>query len=363
MRIVSLLFLSAILPTSLSAQLITPNTLSDTTAAIRLSADDSVAVTSSDPQQAQPTTPATKPGKPKPPGPDEPPIKASMVGYIDNAIVGNEMRIRFDAAFDNNFPDRAEYFYAACGCDGGTARGPGPGLATAVNFQQLYMRGEYAPIKRLSLVLDIPVRWLQPQSFAPQTVTPAAPGFPNHAGLSDMQFGFKFAMLAAESHYVTFQFLTTLPTGNSFKGLGTAHASVVPELLYFQRVTDRFSFEGQVGDSHPIGGDTPGFAGDVFTYGVGPSYVIYSGDKVSIAPVIEFVGWRIFGGKENNAALLGVVPGLPVQSTDGINIFNIKGGFRASVGRHDSFYLGFGQAVTHQVWYKHIIRLEYRRTF
>jgi hypothetical protein len=74
---------------------------------------------------------------------------------------------------------------------------------------------------------------------------------------------------------------------------GTAHASVVPELLYFQKVTARFSFEGQVGDTHPIGGDTPGFAGDVFTYGIGTSYVASSSEKVSIAPVLELVGWRI----------------------------------------------------------------------
>jgi hypothetical protein len=360
----SFLFLSAILPASLSAQIVASNPLSDTTAVLRLATDNSVAVspsaTSDDPeQQAQPTTSGTKPTKPKPPGTDEPPIKGSMVGYIDDAIVGNEFRIRFDAAFDNNFPDRAEYFYAQCGCDGGTARGPAPGLATAVNFQQLYLRSEYAPIKRLSFLIDVPIRWLQPQSFAPQT----APGFTNQAGLSDVVAGFKFALLASERRYLTFQFLTSFPSGNSTQGLGTNHTSIAPELLYFQRVTGRFSFEGQVGDSHPIGNDTPGFPGDVFTYGIGPSYIIYSSEKVNIAPVIEFVGWRVLGGMENNAALIGVVTPLPVQSTNGINIFNIKGGFRTSVGKHDSFYVGFGQAVTHQVWYKHIIRLEYRRTF
>lgn len=364
MRIVSVLFLSTILPTALGAQLITSNTLSDTTAATRLASDDATAINSSgDPfQQAQPTPPTTKPSKQKLPGPDEPPIKGSMVGYIDNAIVENEIRIRFDAAFDNNFPDRAEFFYAQCGCDGGTARGPGPGLATAVNFQQLYMRGEYAPIRRLSFLLDIPIRWLQPQSFAPQTVTPAAPGFSSKAGLSDIQAGFKFALVRSEQFYLTFQFMTSLPSGDSTKGLGTAHASVAPSLLYFGKMTDRFSLEGQVGDTHPIGGDTPGFPGDVFTYGIGPSYVLYYNDKVSFTPVLEFVGWRVLGGMQNNAALLSS-PGLPIQSTNGINIFNIKGGFRTAIGNHNSFYVGFGQAVTHQVWYKHIIRLEYRRTF
>jgi hypothetical protein len=66
---------------------------------------------------------------------------------------------------------------------------------------------------------------------------------------------------------------------------------------------------------------------------------------------------------ENNAALLGVVAGLPLQSVAGINIVNRKVGARTSIGKRDSFYLGFGQAVTHELWYKLIIRLEYRRSF
>ena len=39
-----------------------------------------------------------------------------MVGYIDNPIVESEIRIRFDDAFDDQFPDRSEFFYAKCAC-------------------------------------------------------------------------------------------------------------------------------------------------------------------------------------------------------------------------------------------------------
>src|SRR5271167_4449714 len=81
-----------------------------------------------------------------------PPIDASMVGYIDNAIVGSEVRIRFDAAVNDAFPDRAEFVYAKCGCyrNGGNTNppGPGPGNPTGipknVNFQVLSFMGEYA---------------------------------------------------------------------------------------------------------------------------------------------------------------------------------------------------------------------------
>ena len=45
--------------------------------------------------------------KKAPPPSDEdvkrPPIDASMVGYIENAIVGSQIRVRFDAAFNDAF--------------------------------------------------------------------------------------------------------------------------------------------------------------------------------------------------------------------------------------------------------------------
>jgi hypothetical protein len=97
----------------------------------------------------------------------------------------------------------------------------------------------------------------------------------------------------------------------------------------------------------------------VFTYGLGPSYELYRGDRVRFAPVIELVGWRVLGGRETNANFLP----FPVVSADGTNIVNLKLGVRTSIGDHNSFYLGYGQALTHEVWYKHLVRLEYRYTF
>jgi hypothetical protein len=34
----------------------------------------------------------------------------SMVGYVDDAIVGSQIRIRFDAGFHDTVPDRSEFF-------------------------------------------------------------------------------------------------------------------------------------------------------------------------------------------------------------------------------------------------------------
>ena len=294
-----------------------------------------------------------------PRGESTPKIPGSMVGYIDNPIPESEVRIRFDAGFHDNAPDRAEFFYAQCGCNGGDAPGPKPGLVADLNFQQLYLRAEYAPISRFSIFTEVPVRWIQPQVFVAGTGT-----FPNQAGLSDVLAGFKFAAVASSSQYLTFQFQASFPSGDASKGLGTNHYSVEPELLYYQRISDRVALEAMVGDTHPIGGSTAlvhgvttSFAGDVFSYGVGPSYALYKGERVQFVPVIELVGWSVLSGLRTDPASISIV------KAGGSNIINLKGGARTFIGAHNSIYIGYGHQIAHDVWYKEILRVEYRYTF
>jgi hypothetical protein len=68
-----------------------------------------------------------------------------------------------------------------------------------------------------------------------------------------------------------------------------------------------------------------------------------------------------------------VLDGLASGSNDGINpiiedasgdtIVNLKVGIRMASSRHDSFYVGYGRALTGDVWYEEIARAEYRWTF
>jgi hypothetical protein len=322
-----------------------------------------------------PQQPSAKP--PQPPKPlDRHKLKipGSMVGYIENAVIGTQVRVRFDAAFHDNAPDRAEFFYAQCSC----ISGPGPNPVVAdLNFQQLYMYAEYAPVKRFSFFADVPVRWIQPQSIA----VPGTPPLTNEVGLSDVAAGFKLAALASSNQYLTFQFQAYFATGNASTGLGTNHYSAEPALLYYLRFSDRIALEAQVGDSHPIGGsscpqpcntnstmmnpplpNSQGFAGDVFFYGLGPSYVLYRGENVQIAPAIELVGWRELGGFVTDSATAKPLYQEAV-SADRTNIVNLKVGARTMVGAHNSFYIGYGHQLTHAVWYKEIVRAEYRYTF
>lgn len=326
--------------------------------------------------------PAPKKTKPKqePKEPTNPPIEGSMVGYIDDAIVGSQVRIRFDAGFNDNVPDRAEFFYPQCGCDGinggpngntkdPRAPGPAPGSSNDINFQQLYFQAEYAPIRRLSMFTEVPFRWIQPQSFIPNTYTSTT--FSGHGGISDVRAGLKLALVASSKQALTFQFRAYFPSGNSFHGLGTNHYSVEPALLYYQKLSTRWTVEGQFGDWIPIGGSSlttdpsKGYAGNVIFYGIGPSYKLVSRDHIQVAPVVELVGWSVLGGLQTLEAVPNIPPGPPVNNADaaGTNIVNLKVGARTSVGTHNSIYVGYGHSLTSARWYDDIVRLEYRFSF
>ena len=324
----------------------------------------------STPKKAK-TSQATKPS-------DEtkrPKTEGSMVGYIDNAIVGTHFRVRLDAGFNNSAPDLAEFFYAKCGCYKGLATaipqafdpnapGPGPGVPKSLNFQQLYLNAEFSPHRRFSAFVEVPFRWIQPNSFLP---IPPFPPFSSQGGISDIRAGFKVAVLASYQRYLTFQLKAYFPSGDPSRGLGTNHYSIEPTLLYYQKLSDRASFEAEMGDWHPIGrsagvpvSGSEKFAGDVFFYGVGPSYELYRGESVRFAPVVELVGWHVLGGFET-------MPGGPVfgaaRETGGINIVNIKVGARTSFGNRNSVYAGYGHALSNAEWYTDILRIEYRFSF
>jgi hypothetical protein len=122
-------------------------------------------------------------------------------------------------------------------------------------------------------------------------------------------------------------------------------------------LTDRLTFEGELRDWIPINGTD--FAGNVIRYGVGLGYDIIHCDAVRITPVVEFVGWTVLSGKE------AVVAGAQTTAVDasGDTIVNIKLGTRVVFGEHNDIYVGYGRALTGAVWYKDMLRLEYRLFF
>jgi hypothetical protein len=279
-----------------------------------------------------------------------PRMAGSSTGYIDNAVIGTQVRFRFDGDFDLRNPDRAEFFYAKCGCyrpsPDPNAAGPGSIPATSANLQEVQLNVEYAPSARFSILAETPARWIQ---FRPSTIGSAS-------GIGDFRAGFKLGLIATDKRSVTFQFRTYFPTGNSRLGLGTNHYSIEPTILYHERLTKRLAISGQLGDWHPIGGSTGlsgsgGFAGEILEYGFGTAYDALIRDNYRVTPVVEFVGWSV---------LSGFVTGPPNVSGSGVNIVNAKLGTRVSFGKHHSIYAGYGRELTHSSWYTNMLRLEYR---
>ena len=298
--------------------------------------------------------------RPNPPARRRP----SMVGYVDDSSVSSQVRVRYDSAYGIDAPDRAEFFYAKCGCYRGlpsnnaaydpNAPGPAPGVVSNLNVGQLYVRGEYAPIEKISVFAELPFRFLRPDTFVPGTGS-----FGNQSGISDLRFGAKGALVSTPGRQLTAMLQIGTPTGDASKGLGTNHATIEPSLLYRERPSDRFAIEAELGDVIPTGGSAgvPTASNDKFSsavvyYGIGPSYEAYRSSSVTLVPVVELVGWHVLGGFETPAG-----SDSPVGGWD---IVNLKFGARVLFSDRSSIYVGYGHGLTADVWYKNILRLEYR---
>ena len=287
--------------------------------------------------------------------------RGSMVGYIDDPVVSSKLRVKFETARHNRAPDRAELFYGKCGCyrdlDPSNpaydpdAAGPGPGAADDLNFQQFYVLAEYAATNRFSAFAELPIRWLQPQTVGV---------FDDQSGVSDLRAGAKFGLATTDTMSLTAQVKMFLSTGDSRQGLGTGHASIEPGLLYHRNLSDRTAIASQFSLWLPFGGSNgvptsvdEKFAGSVLSYGFGPSYAIFSSERVQFAPVVELVGWHVLGGFQTTA----------VSDASGTDIVNLKFGARTTWTNGGSIYAGYGRALTDADWYEDIFRFEYRLSF
>ncbi len=288
--------------------------------------------------------------------------RGSYVGYLDDAVVSSKIRMRFEMGRRNTTPDRAEFFYAKCGCYRGLpandpardpdAKGPGTGIPDYLDFQQFSVLAEYAtPNNRFSAFGEVPIRSLQPQG---------AGGFGDQNGISDVRAGAKFGFASTEQMSLTAQVKAFFASGDARSGLGTGHASIEPSLLYQRNLSDRASIATQVALWIPFGGSNGvptnvdgTFAGNVLSYGIGPSFEVYSTENVGIAPVVELVGWHVLSGYQTAAT----------PDAGGTNIVNLKFGGRANWSNGSSIYGGYGRALTEADWYEDIFRFEYRFTF
>lgn len=276
-------------------------------------------------------------------------IADSSVGYIDRALISTMIRARFDAAYNDRRPTRAEFLYPQGAPNGPGLLHPDP----KADYQELMAYLEVAVNPHLSGFFEVPWRFLNPE------VNPDA------GGLSDMNFGFKWAPYQTDCQVATFQFRTYLPTGDAERGLGNNHVSLEPALLVYKKCDEYFTVEGELRLWIPIGGT--GFAGEFVRYGIGISENAYHCNHFTLKPVIEFVGWTLFNGHETVVA----PPSLTkpdffpttTRDTGGETIVNAKVGLRAEIGEHTGLYVGYGHAITGEAWYRDILRVECRWSY
>ncbi len=272
-------------------------------------------------------------------GTSGPRVADGAVGYIDTAIPGNVFRFRFDAAYGDRRPTRAEFLYPK-------GAPSGPGLAEPeprVDYQELSAYLEWAASDRLSGFVNLPVRFLNPDVNA------------NHAGFSDLDAGFRYAFIRTDCQVATLQFRTYAPTGDSHRGLGTHHVSLEPALLFFDRLAERLALESELRIWVPAGGTD--FAGPIVRYGVGCHYALYQTTNFTLTPVIEFVGWTVLDGKETVVPPDGVAF---VHDAAGESILNAKLGLRVRFQDRADMYVGYGRPLTGTRWYDDIVRVEFR---
>ena len=265
----------------------------------------------------------------------------SGVTLIDTAVVATQIRLRVDAAYNWEEPDRAEFMWAQIG-----NRGPAQ-AETAVDYQELSFYGEYAVAERWSFFAELPLRLIDPDVND------------NTGGLADGNVGFKFALLQHPDALVTAEFRTIFPSGSGRRGLGNRHVSIEPGLLALYKLGKYLAWEGELRDIVPLNG-TPGFAGNILRYGSGITVALWAAEPMRVQTVAELVGWTATGGDVTIYDGPGVYH---VSSAAGDTIANTALGVRGTITGRGSLYVGYAHALTGQRWYNDLMRVELRWVF
>ena len=191
--------------------------------------------------------------------------EATFVGYVEDALVQSNVRIRFDAAGGNTVPDRAEFFYAKCGCYRGLpANHPG------------FRPGRTRPWPRRRKRHQVPAALSRRRSARSHRgcrcwgkcpcggCSPSRSSAGTGASLSTIRAAWAISAPARSSRSSTrrprpppSKRRSTFRAATPSKGLGTDHASFEPALLMLNELSPKVTLESQVGVWLPIGGAAP----------------------------------------------------------------------------------------------------------
>jgi hypothetical protein len=265
--------------------------------------------------------------------------------------LASNIRLRFDAAYNLTYPDRAEYFYGKGKINTFTGQTPQAGRFDSIDYQDIRILMEFGGPK-LTVGTEIPIRILDPESQGANT-----------AGLSDMNITTKTVLLDGNDLQITQIFRTYLNTGAPTHGLGTGHVSLEPGLLFRLKWDETLYLHSELKYWFPIGGD-PNHSGQILRYGVGTSHVAYETDSMALIPTLELVAWSVLDGRESNGNLVGP----STNEVDGLTILNASPGLRLVMDRGgDLGLLELGVfssfAISGPRWYESLLRFDCRWSF
>jgi hypothetical protein len=268
------------------------------------------------------------------------------ISFVDTTQPMQNFRMRFDAAYDYQSPDRAEYFWARIGGRGPATDPASP--APRVDYQDIRTYMEVGGSK-FSIGTDVPIRIVDPDG-----------GYGNTSGLGDINITTKTLFLDGHHWQITNLFRTHIPSGDAARGLGTGHASIEPGFAMRYKYSDYTYFHADLKYWVPLGGDQD-FAGEVLNYGFAISHVWRETDSFAVMPTLELRGYSFLDGRET----LSIPPAQQFVDVDPEGILLIHPGIRwawdygTDCGLREIGLFG-GFAATSDSLYEELIRLEFR---
>ncbi|MCC9603430.1 hypothetical protein LOC67_23015 [Stieleria sp. JC731] len=264
---------------------------------------------------------------------------------IDAARPSNNIRVRLEAGYNWEYPDRAEFFWSRMG----GAKGPSLTVPVedSVDYQDLRVAIEVGGAK-FSATTELPLRFIDPTVLG------------NTGSLGDMVLTTKTVMMDGDSLLLTQVLRTQMATGTAKAGRGNGHVSMEPGFVAGYRYSDRTMLHSELKLWFPIGGE-PDFSGPVLRYGFGVANVLYDSDTFAIIPTFEMVAWSVLNAQKTGSLGQAI-------TVDGEDIINVFPGIRVvkdSGGEFGLFELGVsgGTTVTTSHWYESMIRMDFRWTF
>lgn len=259
----------------------------------------------------------------------------------------NNFRMRLDAAYGIEAPDRAEFLWAKIM----GARNPFAVRERETHYQDMRFMLE-AGGEAFSTQIDIPIRMLDPELNG------------NTAGMGDMSVTTKTVLVDGRDRWqITQIFRTTFNTGSPMHRTGSGNIKLEPGVACRLRLQDSTYAHSEVTYIIPTAGD-PLHQGQILRYGLGFSHVYYETDTTAILPTLEFVGWSVLGGLRTTPP--GASP--VVVDVDGEHILTIHPGVRfvadtgSDLGLWE-FGVSGGVGVSDDKWYRGLLRADLRLSY